>query len=111
MTKVSVDDRGSLERLYPKDAFASDAAWNELPNAITRGARVASAPDKNGSFEVDRASRHAGEPETPYFLAPQKGQDYGQFLDDIVTAAVRFGQRTEETPGQGDPRIKGFRGG
>jgi hypothetical protein len=109
MARVNTNDRGSLERLYPKDVFASDAARNELPNAIARGARIASAPDEGGWFELERASRHTGEPETPHFLAPQKGQDHRQFLDDIVAAAHRFGFRPKESPGQGDPRIKGLR--
>jgi hypothetical protein len=109
MAKVDMKDRTALERLYPKDEFASDAARNDLPNAIVRGVRVGSAPDESGCFELERAARHVGEPETPYFLAPHNEQDYERFLDEVITAAKRFGFRAEETPGQGDPRIKGLR--
>jgi hypothetical protein len=111
MARINVNDRGALERLYPKDAFASDAARNELPSTIVRGALIAAAPDEKGCFELERASRHAGEPETPYFLAPQKGQDYGQFLDDVIAAAERFGFRMKQTPNPDDPRLRGARGG
>jgi hypothetical protein len=67
------------------------------------------APDESGCFELERAARHVGEPETPYFLAPHNGQDYDRFLGDVIAAAQRYGFRAEETPGQGDPRIKGLR--
>jgi len=111
MTRVNIHDRAALERLYPEDAFANEAARNEQPDVVTRGLRVGSAPDENGCIELERASRHAGEPETPYFLAPQRSQDYRRFLDEVIVAAKRFGFRSEETPGQGDPRIRGLRGG
>jgi hypothetical protein len=111
MARVNIRDRVALERLYPEDAFANEASRNEQPDAVTRGLRIGSAPDKDGCFELERASRHAGEPETPYFLAPQKSQDYRRFLDEVIVAAERFGFRGEETPGQGDARIRGLRGG
>jgi len=109
MAKVNANDRATLERVYPKDEFVNDAARNDLPNAIVRGVRVGSAPDDTGGFELERAARHVGEPETPHFLAPHNGQDYQRFLDDVIAVAQQFGFRTEETPGQGDPRIKGLR--
>lgn len=134
MAKVNVKDRDSLERAYPADAFASDAAQNGLaPNQLVHGVRIGSAPDKDGGFELERAMRHAGEPETPHFLAPSRRAEelverghhqaaqqvaeprpdrgYAQFLDDIVAAAKRFGFRADETPGRDDPRLRGFRGG
>jgi len=113
MSKVNANDRGTLERAYPRDAFASDAARNEAPNAVQYGVRVGSAPDESGCFELERANRHAGEPETPYFLvpalAPASGRDYAQFLDDIIAAAKRFGFRVDESPGFGDARLRGLR--
>jgi len=115
MVKVNANDRGSLESAYPKDAFAGDAARNEVPSEIVRGVRVGSAPDGDGWFELDIATRHAGEPETPYFLAPARAGEteahsgYAQFLDDIVAAAGRFGFRQEESPGPGDARLHGLR--
>jgi hypothetical protein len=114
MAKVNANDRSTLERTYPEDAFKSDAAQNEkVPNAVRHGVRIGSAPDSEGCFELERATRHAGEPETPTFLAPAQAvvpeQGYVQFLDDIVAAAERFGFRADKSPGQGDPRIRGLR--
>jgi hypothetical protein len=130
MTKVNANDRKTLEQAYPPEAFASDAARNERSTELLLyGVRVGSAPDDGGWFELEPATRHAGEPETPHFLVPiqrhEEGTDQGQatsqtaaprsdegyhaFLDDIVGAAHRFGYRADESPGQGDPRIKGLR--
>ena len=133
MTKVNANDRATLEQAYPAGAFAQDAARNETPSALQSGVRIGSAPDDEGWFELERAARHAGEPETPHFLAParlveelvERGHDraarqvatpdpargYVQFLDDIVDAARRFGFRADESPGRDEPRLKGFRGG
>jgi len=114
MAKVNANDRSTLERTYPEDAFKSDAAQNEkVPNAVRHGVRIGSAPDPEGCFELERAARHAGEPETPTFLAPTLAampeEGYALFLDDVVAAAQRFGFRADESPGQGDPRIRGLR--
>jgi hypothetical protein len=109
MTKVYIGDRGSLEHAYPPDVFASDAAQNEAVSEIVRGVRVGSAPDADGLFDLEHATRHVGEPETPYFLVPRLSGDHAQFLDDIVTAAKRFGYRADESPGIGDPRLHGLR--
>ena len=123
MAKVNVNDRGSLERAYPAEAFAADAAQNErVASPVLRGVRVGSAPDKDGWFELERAARHAGEPETPYFLAPvlraeepqpvatpEPSRGYGQFLDDLIAAAKRYGFRVEDAPGPGDARLRGLR--
>ena len=133
MAKVNANDRGSLERVYPAEAFARDAAQNELSsNPLIHGVRIGSAPDAAGGFELERATRHAGEPETPYFLvparhgeelierghhhaasqvtAPAPDRGYGQFLDDVVAAAKEFGFRAEQSPSR-DKRLRGFHGG
>lgn len=133
MGKANINDRASLEHVYPAETFASDAAWNERPDAVQRGVRIGSAPDEEGWFELEPAARHAGEPQTPHFLAParraeeliergdhgaedqisapQPATGYTEFLDDIIAAAKRFGFRAEESPGRNEPRLKGFRGG
>ncbi|HWD57753.1 MAG TPA: hypothetical protein VG308_05720 [Stellaceae bacterium] len=132
MAKVNANDRATLERAYPADAFASDAARNERSTEqLMHGVRIGSAPGSAGWFELERAARHAGEPETPHFLspirrreeltdqgqvpsqvaAPQPDDGYNRFLDDIVAAAWRFGYRAEQSPGRDEPRLKGFRGG
>ncbi len=108
MSKVHVGDRGSLEHAYPPDMFASDAAQNQGVSEIVRGSAFG-ARARSGVFDLEHATRHVGEPETPYFLAPRLSGDHGQFLDDIVAAAKRFGYRADESPGIGDPRLHGLR--
>ena len=110
MGNANINDRGSLERAYPQDAFAGDAAQNDQPqSAVIHGVSIGSAPDAHGRFALYRAARHVGEPEAPTFLAPAAGTDYQRFLDDIIAAAQRSGFRPEESPGPGDPRIRGAR--
>jgi hypothetical protein len=134
MTTVNVNDRSSLERVYPEDAFANVWAQNErVPNELWLGLLIASAPDNSGCFELDQAARHVGGLKTPRFLAParrdeelikkgdhhspwqvalrQPAAGYWQFLDDIVETARRVGSRTDQSPGYGEPRLKGFHGG
>ncbi|HEX3884124.1 MAG TPA: hypothetical protein VHW66_15820 [Stellaceae bacterium] len=124
MTRANIHDRTSLERAYPADAFARDASRNESTDAIRHGVRIGRAPDKDGWFELEHAARHAGEAEAPHFLAPTRRvadpretavpepeHGYNQFLDDIVAAATRHGFKPEESPGTGDPRLRGLRGG
>lgn len=134
MAIVNVNDRGSLECVYPEDAFARDAAQNErASNELLHGVLIGSAPDDTGCFELDRATRHVGEPETPHFLAPTRRDEelieegdhhsprqvappqptagYSQFLRDIIETAQRVGFRADQSPGYGEPRLKGFRGG
>ncbi|HWB51642.1 MAG TPA: hypothetical protein VG651_21215 [Stellaceae bacterium] len=133
MARANTNDRASLEQAYPRDAFANDAAQNErAPHALTHGVLIASAPDEGGWFELTRTRRHAGEPDTPYFLAPARRSEelieqghhhaarqvampdpargYARFLDDIVTAAKSAGFRADRSP-SGDPRLRGLRGG
>jgi len=132
MAKVNVNERTSLEDAYPRDAFAGDAARNELvPNIVLHGVRIGSAPGKDGMFELERTARHTGEPQSPTFLAPARREaelverdphsapvqvstpvpsaGYDRFLDDIFAAAKRYGFRAEESPGRGDARLKGLR--
>ncbi len=131
MATANVNDRGSLERAYPEDGFANDAAQNDQAKAeVFHGVHIASAPDKDGNFELQRATRHVGEPPSADYLTPvrrteepldqahnepaqvsrpEPARGYAQFLDDIVNAAQRFGYRADESPGPGDPRLRGLR--
>jgi hypothetical protein len=132
MATANVNDRGSLERAYPEDVFANDAAQNDQAKAeVFHGVHIASAPDRDGNFELQRATRHVGEPPSADYLtpvrrtaeplaqarddgpapesAPEPARGYAQFLDDIVNAARRFGYRADESPGPGDPRLRGLR--
>jgi hypothetical protein len=126
MATVNVNDRSSLERVYPEDAFANDGAQNErMPNELWRGGLIASAPDNSGCFEFDRATRHS-----PHFLAPTRRAEevikegdhhsprqvapprppagYSQFLDDIVETARRVGSGADHSPGYGETQVKGI---
>src|SRR5215472_18252568 len=114
MATANVRQRDSLERAYPPDAFASDAAQNgRVENGIVVGVRILSAPDAAGDFHLERASQNVGEVSSAPFLAPYRreerlvdvGQDspatksiepdprqgYAEFLAEIVAAAERFG--------------------
>ena len=124
MATANVNDRQSIARIYPADAFAGDAAENDRHRIeILKGVRVASAPDDTGAFSLERASHHAGEAPVAVFLAPfhrataeeHAGSDpdpqhgYDAFLDEIIDAARRHGYRAENAPGPGDPRLRGQR--
>jgi hypothetical protein len=132
MPWANVNDRASLERVYPPEAYARDVARNDQAlDPLRYGVAVRSAPDAGGRFELSQAVRHPGEPESPVFLAPAKRVEelvdggrapsqrgpaqpqrgYDAFLDDIVDAATRFGFRPEDAPGRNEPRLRGLRGG
>jgi hypothetical protein len=125
MTRANVNDRGSIERVYPPDAFAVDAADNDKQpgNQVLHGVRIVSAPDAHGAFELERADRQVGEIGGALFLAPFRrsmGHDfagrapdpasgYEAFIDEIIAAAPCFGFREETSPGIGDARLQGPR--
>jgi hypothetical protein len=124
MPSVNVNDRTSLERIYPADAYAADASDNARAKAeALRGLRIRSKPDENGQFEVERGVQHVGEAGDAAFLAPQHREqareyarpdpdpraDYEAFLDDVVKAAREFGFEPADSPGRGDPRLHGLR--
>lgn len=74
MPEANIDDRASIERLYPRDDFERDAGENALAKAtVHRGLRIVSPVGRDGRFTAERASRHVGE-ENPegdvVFLAP-----------------------------------------
>lgn len=132
MAKANINDRASLERVYPADIFASDAARNgRVASEVISGVRILSAPDDAGDFEFERATRQVGEAASPAFLAPQRREDrlvdadrdrptavaadpdprqeYDGFLDDLIAAARRVGFNAGETPGRDEPRLRGLR--
>jgi hypothetical protein len=124
VAKANIHDRRSIERVYPPDAFAHDAAENDRHRVeVMHGVRIGSAPDKSGDFEIEPAARHAGEVPGAVFLAPfhratptehapadpDPHHGYDGFINEIIDAAERFGYRAEASPGPGDPRIRGAR--
>jgi hypothetical protein len=123
MPKANIHRRHSLERIYPPDAFANDAAQNgRTIGEVVRGVCILSSPDAVGDFDLELATRQVGEVASPTFLAPSRTADhsedlrvpdpsagYQQFLDRVLAAAQRFGFTAEETPGRNDARIRGLR--
>ena len=137
MAEIDLDDRASLERLYPLDAFEHDGAQNSLANAAVRhGLRIMSGPDSAGHVAVTRARQQVAErdPEgDTIFLAPQaategagdgsrgvapgqaetapSGPDphaYRAFIDGVIATAR---SAKFKTPLGRDERLRGFHGG
>ena len=137
MAKANLNDRGSIEKIYPESAWEKDAAGNARGGAaIVHGVKILSQPEADGSFELTAMSQHVGErdPESdvifiPAFeadaaaaadgatyagsVAPVTDHDhpgeYARFIDAVIEAA----KKADFKPaiGKGDERIKGFRGG
>ena len=121
--KANVNDRDSIERIYPPEAFAVDAAENQKQpaNELIRGVRISSPPDDRGAFELSPAAQHVGEDPGTVFLAPFRpaGSEiaasgdpddrYDAFIGEIVDAAQRLAESAEPSPGPGDPRLRGLR--
>jgi hypothetical protein len=71
MPSANIKRRATIERAYPPDAFASDAAQNgQTTNQVRLGVRILSAPNVAGDFKLERSSQHVGEAASPTFLAP-----------------------------------------
>jgi hypothetical protein len=121
--KANIDDRRSIERIYPPDAFAVDAAENQKQpaNEVMRGVRIVSPPDESGAFDLAPAAQHVGEDPGTVFLAPFRpagteaqasihpGRGYDGFIDDIIAAAGELAATAQPSPGPGDPRLRGAR--
>jgi hypothetical protein len=60
MTSANVNDRAGIERLYPREAFRSDAAKNARGKAaVLHGVLIASEVSESGDFTLQRVSRAA----------------------------------------------------
>ena len=138
MPTANINDRKTVETIYPAAAWEQDAARNSRGYAaVTYGVTILSAPDAGGAFEMSPTSHHVGEndPEgdtvfVPAFEAdaaaaqdsgtyggsladvadtPNDGSDYARFVDRVLEIA-----RTAQFKppiGKGEERLKGFRGG
>jgi hypothetical protein len=141
MSSANINDRSSVERLYPRDAFERDAGENARGKApVLKGVRILSAPDAAGSFELTPATQHTGEMDaegdsvflvayvgdesaalhqtTDYGGAEEKGdalkkvQSHGGYESFIDRVLATAEAATFKPPiGRGDERLKGFRGG
>ena len=140
MPEANINDRSSVERLYPRETFERDAAENsDAKSAVHRGLKILSGVDRAGRFSAERATRHVGEndPESDtVFVAPflafgnaplLQTEAYGgaaetgeasaagkaedyQAFIERIIAAAR---RAEFKPdiGRGEDRLRGFHGG
>jgi hypothetical protein len=74
MSSANVNDRATIERLYPRKAFAEDGAKNARPKAdVLHGVLIASEVSQSGEFTLQRTSRQVGENDPlgdTLFLAP-----------------------------------------
>lgn len=133
MQRANINDRSTIERIYPRAVFMQESNANARAQASVRcGVRIGSAPDASGAFDLVRASRHAGEPDSgngAVFLSPVAqgtghGADYpavaasgdagtrprdaySAFIDKIIAAAR--GAHVAPAPGRGDIRLRGLR--
>jgi hypothetical protein len=80
MSIANLNDRATIERIYPREAFEADAANNSRGKALVlEGLLIASQPSPSGEFQLIRKRHHIGEndPEgDTLFLAPYLGEDY-----------------------------------
>jgi hypothetical protein len=125
MASVNVSQRDTIERAYPREAFAQDAARNaQTTNEVVSGVRVLLAPNERASSSSNgqagtsarRRRRHFSprsadanyRPTTPYrqHRPPPGGR---RLCGEIVIAAREFGYDAAASPGRGDPRIRGLR--
>jgi hypothetical protein len=137
MQSARIDDRGSIEAIYPPAAFDADAARNAVGDAdILHGLRIEAAPDAEGWFIFSHSRQHAGEAKDPteaLFLFPdgehllaaaasslraedgttagpdERREAYMRFIDRVIEAvrAADF----KKPIGRGEGRLEGFRGG
>jgi hypothetical protein len=132
MQRANINDRGSIERIYPRAVFAREANANMRAKAsVLNGVQISSPPDEAGGFDLTRASRHAGEEPSPggaIFLcpfaqrtghgadhpaaaAPPSGERpsdaYDAFIDQIIATAREAD--FPEPAGRGDARLRGLR--
>src|SRR5882724_4747541 len=94
MPSANIHRRDTIERIYPPDAFASDAAQNgQVTNQLVHGVRILSAPNAEGDFDFERAIHHVGEPASPIFLTPYRREG----------RLISAGRDSPATPMQADP--------
>jgi hypothetical protein len=86
MSTANVNDRASVEAIYPRDVYEAEAAQNAVGNAQTlRGVRIDSAPDEKGDFALVRAARDTGEAagtQDALFIPPMlESREYERFVE------------------------------
>jgi hypothetical protein len=112
MATTNLHDRASIERVYPRDVYASDASENERrQSGVLKGVRITEVADQAGEAPgaVFLAPFHRVTTQEDASAEPDPRQGYEAFLDEIVEAAQRPGFRREASPGPGDVRLRGPR--
>jgi hypothetical protein len=123
MQRPNINDRRTIERIYPRAVFQQEANANARANAsVLCGVRIAAPADAEGTFDLVRASRHSGESdpsEGAIFLSPTAQEArpgtpapdwdgaYRRFIDEIIATASRA--EFAPSPGPGDARLRGLR--
>lgn len=78
MAIANINDRQSVEQIYPHDVWEADAGMNSQGrDGLLRGLLIESSPANDGSFNIRRAVRHIGDVTLdPYtlFMRPNLGK-------------------------------------
>jgi hypothetical protein len=81
---ANVNDRPSIEALYPAEVFEADAGANSMGHAhFLRGIRVEAGSDESGAVRIARATQSLSDADHPAcsaFLCPYMGRAYGLFM-------------------------------
>jgi hypothetical protein len=115
MSNANINDRSSIERIYPRAVFLRESTVNARAKAsVLRGLQILAGADAAGRFDLVRAARRAAEPETSSgaFLSPsaapaeETADPYDAFLDRVIATARATRHPDAE---RDDPRRKGSR--
>ena len=116
MSNANINDRSSIERIYPRAVFLRESTANARAMAsVLRGLQILAGADAAGRFDLVRAARRAAELETSSgaFLSPSVASEAGETADpydaflDRVIATARATQHPDAE--RDDPRRKDSR--
>jgi len=92
MAIANIGDRQSIERIYPREVWETEAGMNsEGGEQKLCGLLIESNPDGDGSFQIRRAARDKAENEADsyvIFLCPYMGRAFDIFTSTGVYGAV-----------------------
>ena len=110
MPDANVNDRSSVERLYPRDDFDRDAGENSDAKAtVHRGLRIVSPVGPDGRFGAERGLRHVGESDPEgdtVFVAPFLAQGFAPLRG---TDAYGGAAETGDAPAGGGRKDQDYR--
>ncbi|CAO3378532.1 hypothetical protein [Azospirillum argentinense] len=107
MQTVNIHDPSSIESVYPRSAFDTDARQNARDKeAVEHGVMILSMPDADGNFSLTRSQRHVGEPGATthsIFLSPTlDSSEYGALVPSDTGYDGPI-EPAEASPTSGDP--------